>query len=54
MKFSKLRFPKFKKIVTRSVFGELQLKQISLSFKTCCKLKMVVLGAKLCVAFVLF
>ena len=31
--FSKLRFSKFKKLVTRSVFGELQLTQISLNFK---------------------
>ena len=49
------------KIVTRSVFGKknlrrfLQLTQISLNFKTsCCKLKITDLGAKLCVAFLLF
>ena len=33
---SKLRFSGFKKFVTRSVFGELQLTQISLNFKTSC------------------
>ena len=53
--FSKLRFSEFKKFVTRSVFGELQLIQISLNFKTsCCNLKIIGLGAKLCVAFLLF
>ena len=31
---SKLRFSGFKKFVTRSDFGELQLTQISLNFKT--------------------
>ena len=50
----KHRFCKFKKIVTRSVFGELQLTQISLKFKTCCNFKIRSLGAKLCVAFLLF
>ena len=46
---------KFKKFVSRSVFGELQLKQISLTFKTSwCNLKIRGLGAKLCVAFLLF
>ena len=34
--FSKLRFSKFKKFFTRSVFGELQLTRISLNFKTSC------------------
>ena len=54
-RFSKLRFSGFKKFVTRSVFGELQLTQISLNFKTsCCNLKIRSLGAKLCVAFLLF
>ena len=53
--FSKLRFSRFKKFVTRSVFGELQLTQISLNFKTSCfNLKIIGLGAKLCVAFLLF
>ena len=53
--FSKLRFFKFKKFFTRSVFGELQLMQISLNFKTsCCNLKIKGLKAKLCVAFLLF
>ena len=48
--FSKLRFSGFKKLVTRLVFGELQLTQMSLNFKTfCCNLKI----AKLCVAFLL-
>ena len=38
--FSKLRFSKFKKFVSRLVFGQLQLTQISLNFKTsCCNLK---------------
>ena len=47
--FSKLRFSGFKKFVTRSVFGELQLMQISLSFKTShCNLKIRGLGAKMC------
>ena len=45
-------FSKFKKSVTRSVFGKLQLKQISLNFKTCCcNLKISCLGAKACLAF---
>ena len=48
--FRKLRFSKFNKIVTGSVFGEPQLTQISLNFKTyCCNLKNRGLGAKLCV-----
>ena len=34
--FSKPWFSKFKKFVSRSVFGELQLTQISLNFKTSC------------------
>ena len=34
--FSKLPFSKFKKFVSRSVFEELQLMQISMSFKTSC------------------
>ena len=53
--FSKLRFSGFKKFVTMSVFGELQLTQISLNFKTsCCNLKIKCMGANLCVAFLLF
>ena len=53
--FSKLRFSGFKKFVTRSVFEELQLTQISLNFKTSyCDLKIRGLGPKLCVAFLLF
>ena len=46
----KLRFSKLKKSVTSSVFGELQLTQISLNFKTsCCNLKIRGLGANTCV-----
>ena len=44
--FSKLQFPGFKKFITRSVFGELQLTQISLKIRS--------VGAKLYVAFLLF
>ena len=35
-RFSKLPFFRFKTFVTRSVFGELQLTQITLNFKTSC------------------
>ena len=53
--FSKLPFPKLKKFVSSSVFGELQPKQMSLNFEnSCCNLKISGLGAKLYVAFVLF
>ena len=53
--FSKPRFSRFMKFVTRSVFGELQLTQILLNFKTSCwNLKIRGLGAKMCVAFLLF
>ena len=53
--FPKLQFFGFKKFVARSVFGELQLTQILLNFKTSClNLKIRGLGAKLCVAFLLF
>ena len=53
--FAKLPNSKFKKFVTRSVFGELQITQVSLNFKTsCCNLKNRGLGTKLCVAFLLF
>ena len=52
---SKLPFSGYRKFVIRSVFGELQLKQISLNFKTSfCNLKFRHLGAKLCAAFLLF
>ena len=34
--FSKLRCSGFKNFITKSVFGELQLMQISLNFKTSC------------------
>ena len=47
---SKLRFS-FKKFVTISVIGELQLTQISLNFKTSyCNLKTRGISTKLCVA----
>ena len=51
--FSKLQFSGFKKFVTKFVsFGELQLMQISLNFKTsCCNLKIRRLAAKLFEAF---
>ena len=53
--FSKLQFSKLKKILIRSHFGELQLTQISLTFKTSCNIsKIRSLGAKLCVTFLLF
>ena len=49
--FSKLQVSGFKRFVTRLVFGELQLTQISLNFKTsCCNLKIRGLGGKLCLA----
>ena len=49
------QFSKFKKIIFRSVFGEIQLTQISSDFKTsCCNLNIGSLGAKLRVAFLLF
>ena len=48
-------FLSLKKFITRSVFGDFQLIQISLNFKTlCCNLKIRGLGAKLCGAFLLF
>ena len=53
--FSTLRFSKFNKFVTRSVFGELQLTQISLNLETSCfNLKIRGLAEKLCVASLLF
>ena len=53
--FSKLQFSEPKKTDTRSVFGELQLTQVLLNFKTfCCNIKIIGLGAKLCVVFLLF
>ena len=46
--FSKLRFSKFKKFVTRSVYGLLEYMLISLNFQTfCCNLKIRGLWAKL-------
>ena len=51
-RFQNIWFSKFKKFVRRSVFGELQLTQISLNFKTSsCNLKIRGLEAKLCEAF---
>ena len=53
--FWELPFSKFRKFVTRPIFGELQLNQIPLNFQTSsCNLKIRGLGAKLCVAFLLF
>ena len=53
--FSKLRFSGFKNFVSMSIFGELQLTQISLNFKSSrCNLRIRGLGAKICVAFLLF
>ena len=45
--FSKLRFSKFKKFASSSVFGEFKLAQISLNFTaSCCILKIRDLGKK--------
>ena len=45
--YQKLRFSKFKKFVSRSVFGELQHEQISLNFQTsCCNFKNQRSGSK--------
>ena len=53
--FSKFRLFGFKKFATRLVFGQFQLTQMSLNFKTsCCNLEIRGLGAKLCVTFLLF
>ena len=53
--YLKVRWSKFKDFITRIIFGELQLTQISLNFKTsCCNLKIRGLGEKLCMAFLLF
>ena len=53
--FWKLQVSGFKKSVTRFVFEELKLTQRSLNFKTsCCNLKIRVLGAEMCVAFLFF
>ena len=54
VKYSKPELSKFKKFVSRSVFGELQLTQISFNFQTSCyNLKIRGLGANLCLAFLL-
>ena len=48
-------FLSLKSLSSRSVFGELQLKQISLNFQTFCyNLKIKDLGEKLCVIFLSF
>ena len=55
VKYSKPQLSKFKKFVSRSVFGELQLTHISLNFQiSCYNLKIRGLGANLWVAFLLF
>ena len=52
---SKLRFSKFKKFISRPVFVELQVTQISLNFQTFfSNLKIRGLEAKICVACLLF
>ena len=52
---SKLRFPKFKKCPSRSVFGDIQCRQTPLNFQTsCCNLIIRGTGANLCAAFLLF
>ena len=51
----KIRFSRFQKFISWSVFGELKLTHMLLKFKTfCCNLKIRGLGAKLCIAFLLF
>ena len=51
-RFLKLQFSRFEIFLTRPVFGDLQLTQISLNFKTSYfNLKIRGLGAKQCVAF---
>ena len=43
------KFYKFKKLVSKSVFRVLQLKQVSLNFETsCCNVKVRGMGAKVC------
>ena len=55
MTHSKLRLYKFKKFASKSVFGELQLTQVSWNFQTsCCNLIIRSLRAKPYVAFLLF
>ena len=49
---SKLQFFKFKKFVSRSAFGELQLTHVSLNFQaSCCNLKIRGLETSVSVAF---
>ena len=55
--YSKFRFSKFKKIISRSIFDDFQLTHISLNsqtFQTCCNLKSRGTGTVLCGAFLLF
>ena len=55
MKHSNLQFSKFTRFISRSVFGELQLMQISLNFEIyCCSLKIIGLVAKRRVDFLQF
>ena len=50
-----LQFSRFKESVSKSVFWELQLTQISLNFKnSCSNLKISGLETKVCVVFLLF
>ena len=56
--FLEHRFSQFKNFFTKSVFGELHFRQISLNFETSFSNLNIKglqgLGAKLCVAFLLF
>ena len=53
--YSKLQFSRFKNVISRPVFRELQLMEIWLNFQnSCCTLKIRGLWAKLCMAFLLF
>ena len=55
MNFKKIGDTNFEEIISRSVFVELQLMQILINFQTFFNdLKIGGLGAKLCVAFLLF
>ena len=53
--YPKLRFFKFRKFVSKSVFWELQLKHILVNFKISCYfLSNLKIRAKLCATFLLF
>ena len=55
MTYSKLLFYKFKKFFLKSVFGELQLTQVSMYFQSSyCNLKITDPKTKLCVVFLFF